>query len=397
MKILHTADWHAGRVLKGQDRTPEIRDALQEVAEVAKQHEVDLILVAGDVYDKKNPSAEAEAAVYEFFLSVGEAGIPSVVIAGNHDRPSRLDAVSGLLGKTQACVVGEAKVAGEGGLFELNVNGELARVAALPFVSERRIVRYADLLGHDPGQWTERYRRGMKLLIDNLTADFTPDAVNLLLLHTTMEGATLTNSEYSFHCGDSYTLSHDLLPERANYVALGHIHKPQPIQNFPEQAGRYAGSLIQLDFGEAGSDKHVYIVEAKAGKPTELLDIHTLKSGKPLKNVRIDVGKDELDKKLHAVADFGGWLKLSIQLDRPRPGLKDRIKQQLPNALAVEFSFPEAEAVQVEKIDADKLDLVAAYRQFYEAQQAKSLDDDLKRLFVELLEERSDEVGAEAA
>ena len=390
MKILHTADWHAGRTLKGQDRTSEIRETLQEIAELAVQENVDLILVAGDVYDKKNPGADAEAAVYEFFLATGEASIPSVVIAGNHDAPSRLDAVSGLLSKTKTHVIGEAKVAGQGGTFEMQIGDEVARIAALPFVSERRIVRYADLLNSDPGQWSERYRNGMKMLIDNLTKTFKNDAVNLLMLHTAMDGATLANSEYSFHCTSGYSLSHDMLPDKANYVALGHIHKPQSIQDFSEQAGRYSGSILQLDFGEAGDDKHVYIVEAKAGMPTQLLMVHTLKSGKPLRNVRIDSAKDELEKKLHSLEEFAGWLKLSITLDKPRPGLKDRIKQQLPNALAVEFTFPEAETELSERVDVDKLNLLESYAKFYEAQRAKPLDDEMRSVFNELLEEHTD-------
>ena len=90
MKILHTADWHAGRVLHGQPRTPEIREVLREIAELARTEAVDLVLVAGDLYDTRNPGAEAEAAVYEFFKTLGDARIPSVVIAGNHDAPGRL-------------------------------------------------------------------------------------------------------------------------------------------------------------------------------------------------------------------------------------------------------------------------------------------------------------------
>ena len=97
MRILHTADWHAGRVLRGVDRTPEIAQALGEILEIAQSERVDLILVAGDLFDTPNPSADAERAVYEFFLRSGQLGIPSVVIAGNHDSPQRLESVAGLL------------------------------------------------------------------------------------------------------------------------------------------------------------------------------------------------------------------------------------------------------------------------------------------------------------
>src|SRR5690554_2982644 len=107
VRILHTADWHAGRTLMGRDRTAEVRAALAELADIARSREVDLVLVAGDVFDNRNPTAEAESAVYDFFGELQAAGIPSVVIAGNHDSPRRLDAVSRLLGSAGAFVVGE--------------------------------------------------------------------------------------------------------------------------------------------------------------------------------------------------------------------------------------------------------------------------------------------------
>jgi len=384
MKILHTADWHAGRVLHGQPRTSEIREALREVAELARTEAVDLVLVAGDLYDTRNPGAEAEAAVYEFFKTLGDAGIPSVVIAGNHDAPGRLDAASGLLGLAGVHVFGEPKVASQGGVFTLNVGGETARVAALPFVSERRIVKVHELLGGDPGGWRESYREGMRKLIGNLSASFRPDAVNLMMLHTTTEGARLAHSEYEFHCTDSYTLHPDLFPEVCNYVALGHIHMPQRVQGLPENAGRYAGSLIQLDFGEQGDAKYVYILEARAGKPTQTLKEHAVQSGKRLK--RVSVARDELDRRLSDL-EWDGWLKLSIKLDRPDPGLKDRLKRDYPNLLVVEQLLPERERAEARGTDQRSLSLVDAYAQFYDDERASALPDDLRDAFSRLYAE----------
>ena len=85
MRVLHTADFHAGRLLRGYDRTPEIHDALTEIAGLAKTERADAVLVSGDLFDTGNPSADAEAAVFDFFLKLRDAGIPGIVIAGNHD------------------------------------------------------------------------------------------------------------------------------------------------------------------------------------------------------------------------------------------------------------------------------------------------------------------------
>jgi exonuclease SbcD len=384
MKILHTADWHAGRVLHGQPRTPEIREALREIAELARTEAVNLVLVAGDLYDTRNPSAEAETAVYEFFKTLGDAGVPSVVIAGNHDAPGRLDAAAGLLGLAGVHVFGEPKVAKQGGVLTLRVGGETARIAALPFVSERRIVKVHELLGGDPGGWRESYREGMRKLIGNLTASFRNDAVNLMLLHTTTEGAKLAHSEYEFHCTDSYTLHPDLFPEACNYVALGHIHMPQRVQGLPENAGRYAGSVIQLDFGEQGDAKYVYILEAKAGKPTQIVKEHAIRAGKRLK--RVSVARDELDRRLSGL-EWDGWLKLSIKLERPDPGLKDRLKRDYPNILVIEQLLPERERPEGRGVDQRSLSLVDAYAQFYDDERAGALPDDLRDAFGRLYAE----------
>ena len=191
MRLLHTADWHAGRVLRGQDRTPEIRQALGEILQIAQSESVDAVLVAGDLFDSANPSADAENAVYEFFLNLGEAGIPSVVIAGNHDSPRRLDSVAGLLERVNVTVLGEVKSSLKAVTLELPA-GKLI-VGGLPFLSERRLVKAADMIDStlDTGLWKQKFREGMAFFMARLEAGFSADAVNVLMLHSTLDGGEL--------------------------------------------------------------------------------------------------------------------------------------------------------------------------------------------------------------
>jgi DNA repair protein SbcD/Mre11 len=380
VKILHTADWHAGRFLHGVDRTPEIREVLREIAEIAQREAVDLILVAGDLFDTRNPGADAEAAVYEFFLTTGRANIPSVVVAGNHDSPSRLEAVKHLLKLANVYIIGNPVVSKQGGTFELHLNGETVRVAALPFVSERRIIKVAELLEADPGQWLEKYQEGMRKLVYNLTESFDSEAVNLLITHLTMDGATLSQSEYSFHCTEAYALKADVFPESLNYVALGHIHKSQRVKDFEEYRGRYSGSILQLDFGEQADTKYVYIVDAQAGKTNDIKEI-ALTGGRRLK--RHNFHYDELERRTPDLQDFGGYIKLALKLDKPRPGLKERIKQAIPNVLAVEFELA-TEELPSDSVDLEKMTLLEAYAQFYQNQKSQVLPDDLRDAFKEL-------------
>ena len=390
-------------------RTSEIREALQELAELACSRAVDLVIVAGDLYDSKNPSAEAEEAVYAFFLKLLEAKIPSVVIAGNHDGFSRFEAARPLLQLTGAHVLGEVRVARQGGAFSLAIAGETVQVAALPFISERRIVRYAHMLDKDAGQWLEHYQQGMRTLINNLSASFSGSSINLLILHAMMENAQLARSEYSFHCSDSYALKPDILPHTANYVALGHVHKAQSIPEFPSGAARYCGSLIQLDFGEEGQAKYAYILEAQPGRPTQMLEEYRIQAGKPLRQLGIDLRDDEnknehdkdsaaalssrLERQLAEVEDFPGYLKLHVKLSSPRPGLRDRIVKRLPNALAVVMDTPRMAEPQEDSPDPRQVELQDAYRQFYLEERGQEPPPRLVEALKELLEQHSIGLG----
>lgn len=382
LRILHTADWHAGRTLMGRDRTPEIRAALQEIAELALQESVDVVLVAGDVFDTRNPGAAAEEAVFEFFERIGRGGIRSVVIAGNHDSPARLDAVASVLNLAGAHVIGNPRPRKAGGTLEFGHHGMPVRVAGLPFVSERRAVGIERLLELDMSEQKRHYRAVMGKLVNNLTEEFASDGVNLLMMHGTMEHARLSASEYRFHSTEDYTLDPGLFPASANYVALGHMHMPQRIENHPEARGRYSGSLIQLDFGEQGDRKYVYLLEARAGRPVELKQRVPIRAGRQLK--RVALTPETLDERLLELADFEGWLKLVLQLAEPRPGLKDRIMSNLPNVISVETELAGETTADHEPVDLDTLDMVEAYRNYWREVRGSDAADSLLSAFSDL-------------
>jgi DNA repair protein SbcD/Mre11 len=383
MRLLHTADWHAGRTLRGIERTSEIRSALQEIRQIAKTEHVDAVLVAGDVFDVPNPSAEAESAVYEFFL---ELGIPSVVIAGNHDSPQRLESVSGLLAKVKAQVLGLVRPDLRAAELELSA-GKLI-VAGVPFLSERRLIKAADLLSApDVGQWRQKYRDGMRFFINHVAKGFRANAVNLLMLHTTLDGGVLSHSEHEFHVSNSYCLDPQSFPSSAQYVALGHLHKPQELGEAPPV--QYSGSVIQLDFGEAGERKRVNLIEVSPGKPAKVQHI-PLSSGKTLYNLRSDLGS--LEHKLDDLRGVVGHVKLTVQLEQPLPGLKDRIYNGVKSwwnpdqlfALEVEVKNREVQEAMAVTQEQSPLE---AYRSFYLERRGQELPLDLEQAFTGLLEE----------
>jgi DNA repair protein SbcD/Mre11 len=388
MRLLHTADWHAGRNLRGLDRTPEIRDALKEILGIAVSEKVDAVLVAGDVFDTPNPSAEAEAAVYDFFLELGAKGIPSVVIAGNHDSAHRLESVAGLLSRVRAHVLGQVRADLQAVRLELEA-GPLV-VAGLPFLSERRLIKAADLLqAPDIGEWRQKYRDGMRFFVNHIAKGFSPDAVNIMMLHTTLEGGVLSGSEFSFHVSNSYCMDPQGFPSSAQYVALGHLHKPQTLSEAP--LVQYSGSIVQLDFGEAGEQKNVNLIEVAPGRPAKVTII-PLSSGKTLRNIRTDT--DGLERRLEELKGFSGHAKITVTLEQPIPGLKDRVMNAIkpwwsPTQLfAIETELKAGELERsLEQTAKHELNPLEAYKSFYNEARQQELPSDLERAFLELLGE----------
>ncbi|AZI42949.1 exonuclease SbcCD subunit D [Deinococcus psychrotolerans] len=381
MRVLHTADFHAGRTLRGYDRTPEIRDALNEIVGLARSEKVDAVLVAGDLFDTVNPPADAEAAIFAFFLALRDAGIPSIVIAGNHDSASRLSGLSGLLGWVGVQVVAQPSHDPRQMIRTVETrSGEKLVVGALPYLSERRLVKAADVMGAEVGLWRQKYREGMKFFLGQLAAGFEAGAVNMLMLHATLDGAVASGSDrgMQFDLTNAYTVSPLQLPAAAQYVALGHVHKPQELGASPLAC--YSGSIIQLDFGEGGEKKQVNLVEVEAGRPAKVHPI-PLVSGKELRTIRADL--ETLDARLSAVKGFDGLLKVVVRAPAGTalPGLKDRVLRQFPNALGVELEAVKDEAT-VQAASREGLSIEQLYERYHQERRGE-LPDALRRVFKE--------------
>ncbi|ACO46586.1 exonuclease SbcCD subunit D [Deinococcus deserti] len=379
MRVLHTADFHAGRNLRGFDRTPEVHEALNEIAALAKSERVDAVLVSGDLFDTGNPSADAEHAVFDFFLRLRDAGVPGVVIAGNHDSAARLDSVTGLLGWVGIQAVAQPTANPVQMVRHVETrSGETLTVGALPYLSERRLVKAADLLGGDTGAWRQKYREGMGFFLRRLGEGFRPGSVNMLMMHATLDGAVPSGSERTiqFDLTNQYTLSGLQLPAGAQYVALGHIHKPQTVSDAPLAC--YPGSVIQLDFGEGGEKKQINLVEVSPGRPAQVHPV-PLASGRELRTVRVDL--ENVEARLEALKDFPGLLKVVVRAPAGTalPGLKDRVLRVAPNTLAVDLDAAQ-EDLLVPDLRREGLSLLDLYERYHQERRGE-LPDDLRAAF----------------
>jgi exonuclease SbcD len=338
MRVVHTADWHVGRLWKNIQRLDETERVLDHLAGYVERERVDLLLVAGDVFDTPNPGAEAERLVYELFRRLGAAGIPAVVIAGNHDSAGRMEAWGTLADLAGVRVVGRLRAASRGGVQEIRTrSGETAVVAALPFAGPAALVLGLELAG-DEGAAKSLYADRFKQAVRHLAGGFRQGCVNLLMVHTQLDGAVLANSERQVHLGEDWAAAPQALPETAQYVALGHIHRLQRVEA-PAPA-EYAGSPLQLDFGEAGQQKTFVVLDVHPGRPARIEHV-AYEGGKELLDLRLTLAElQERRDELRAA----GWLRLTVPLSEPEPELARKVRALLENALVIRPELPQQAA-----------------------------------------------------
>jgi exonuclease SbcD len=356
--------------------------ALDQVAGVAVEAKVDAVLVAGDVFDSPAPPPEAEKLVYDLLARLVSERIPAVLIAGNHDHPRRLGALARLLEGVGVHIRPEVRPAGMGGIVELpsRDGSERARVAVLPFVPERKVVDACQVLGPEHA-WYSEYARRIEQILSFLARDFAPDTVNVVLAHLLISGARVGTGERPLHLGEIYGVNAEQLPAAAQYVALGHLHKPQELLA-PTKAV-YPGSLIELDFGEREQEKRVVIVEARARGQARVESV-PVTAGRRLRDVAGTL------EELRALSRSGddAFLRVKVKVEAPLPGIAEEVRSLLPNALDVSLDYRRLEPAPP---SANRRDVPAGelFAEFYRSKHGADPDPRLRTLFESVYEEAS--------
>jgi DNA repair protein SbcD/Mre11 len=331
MKILHTSDWHVGKVLKGRDRYDEHEAVLRSIIQTARAEDVDLVLIAGDLFETSAPSPTSQGLVMRALLALREDGRHVVAIAGNHDNAGLLDSVyRPVLGELGLHVLGTPKAPDSGGTIRLTTGkGEQARVAAMPFLSQRYAVRAAELLLHENAEHALDYARRVAAIVRTLTEQFTPDSVNIVMAHATLLGGRRGGGERDVQTTFEYEVPSSIFPSSAHYAALGHLHRQQEI---PARCPAfYSGSPLAIDFGEEGNEAGVLIVTATPGIRADARRVAVLGS-RPLTTLR-----GSLDQVIADGEQAGDAYLRVILAEKARAGLGDLVREKLPNALEVQL------------------------------------------------------------
>lgn len=383
MRALHTSDWHVGKRIGRYDRADEYRAVIDEVIDVAAGKNVDIVMHSGDLFDRPVPPIEAMDIAFSGLVALTDGGRrPVVVIAGNHDSAGFFEALAPFLRGQNIHLVGEIKRPDAGAVLDLETPNGRAVVSCFPFLREGRAFHVWDAVDDHYKQYADRLRgisEAYSAYAGELAAS---DAVQFLVAHFLVGGAKVhghgaPRGERALHMGEAYAATAEAIPPGPQYVALGHIHAPQPVPGAKVPA-EYAGSLLELDFGEAGEQKRVVVVDVEPGLPATVSSV-PLTTGR-----RLVRAKGEWQQLVARDDVYDSYLDLTVETAGPDPGLADRAREEFDHLVNVRADYPRAETEANTRLGKTLDEL---YEVFYREQEGVDPPSGLITAFREVMEE----------
>ncbi|MDG1840385.1 MAG: exonuclease SbcCD subunit D [Dehalococcoidia bacterium] len=397
MKILHTSDWHIGKKLGAFDRTPEFRAAINELEEICTGQSIDAVLISGDVWDKGTPTPGLLDIGIDAMRQLSDDGNRAIiVIAGNHDSAPFFDVISKILKPFNIHFVGYVKPPSDGGIIRIECAGGKLAVGCIPFLRKGHVVDLMGDLSKSYGAYQETLRNIFETFARELSKDQADGAVTMLMSHTTVNGASIGGGEWSLHTGQDYAIEATSFPSTVQYVAMGHIHKPQKIAGSSVPA-EYAGTLLPLDFGERNDEKRVVVVEAVPGAPARLESIPLkVAQRRPLRRLTGSLEtimreyKEELVTLNHKYPDVdsesGPYFDIVVETDGPDTSLSDRIHQELGSVVKIQAKYQSEINTAVSKLDQSDEE---SYKDYYRVENGVEPNADLLDGFRQIAETAS--------
>lgn len=407
MKILHTADWHLGKRLQEYSRIEEQKEVLDEIIAIADREAIDLVLLAGDIFDSFNPSHEAVELLFKTLRRLSNNGKrPIIAISGNHDSTQFVEAPDPLaremgiffysrydsvipLGKFEN---GIEVLQSESGFVELSLSGHdfPIRIILAPYANETLLKTY---LGEE-----DREQQFRTLLADkwqdlaNQYCD--PSGINLFIGHFffTQEGEPLQQEPESerpiLHIGGTQALFTADIPSQIQYAALGHLHRYQAVSKEPFPVV-YSSSPLAYSFSEADQQKQVVVIELTPGAKPSYSPIG-LKKGKPLfrktfSNLQNCV--EWLENNPECYVELTYETESSIDADTRKAIMKAHhgILSLIPK-----INNPESVVnLGIKSEDLEK-DMGSLFSQYYESQKGLQPNEELLQIFKEIISHTDD-------
>ena len=373
MKVMHTSDLHIGRVLLEESLLADQQHILDEIIRVAREEKTEVLMISGDIYDKSIPSAEAVRLFNDFLVKLSQLECEVLMIRGNHDSADRLNFGSQLFDRLNIHIVCE-------------YDGHISRFSKgnvefylLPFIKPFHLKGY---LSEEEYAGIRSSNDMMKAVLERETID--ENKVNILMMHRFVKAGDkmpeLSESESQTFVGTLDPVDSSLL-DKFDYVALGHIHKPQIIKR---DTVRYCGTPMKYSFSEANNENGVVIYD------TDSHETRTVRL-KPLREMRnIKVTYEEAMN----LPDSDDLLRIELQDEPLVSSPLDNLKRKFPNLLSL---VPLRHQQQSKGIFARRTEISARdtpetlFAEFFELQAGRKLNENEEKYFRSIMEELREE------
>ena len=408
LKIIHTADWHLGQSFFGYDRQPEHTAFLKWLAETVADRQIDVLLIAGDVFDVANPSASAQRQFYHFLkeINLANPGLQVVVVAGNHDSAARLEAPNPLLEELGIAVVGVVK-RNESGEIDFNSlllplrhrDGSVqAYCMAVPFLRQGD---YPPTDQKDQNTYVAGVERMYRGLYEFAMEKAGTELPLVAMGHLHVLGVELSDDDRSERVimGGLESVTSDSFPRELAYTALGHIHKAQKVGGREEV--RYSGSPLPMSFSETNYRHQVVLVTLDGRTPASIEPLIIPQTVALMRVPKVPVPPAQVLEALRALPDkaetdsacaLAPFLEVRVLLTEPAPGFRNEVEEVLANKfvrlVSIVPSYPKQAGNTEERVlsihDLQQIDPLDMIKRTYESKYANALPESLERLFREV-------------
>ena len=372
MIFLHTSDWHLGATGGERDLWDDQKYFIDAICSIVREKRVDAVLLAGDVYDRSVPAASA-IGLYDYAMNrlCGELGVKVLAIAGNHDSAERLASCAGLLDKAGLYLQGAAQR--EPRVVEFADS----QVFFLPWMTEEKIKSLYPEERDGITGLTEAYR----VAVNHMREKFIPGKHHLLLSHAFITNAETSTSDRAAEIGFATQVPASVF-EGFDYVALGHIHKPQQVNPFI----RYSGSPMAYSFGkEERQEKSVTLIDT-AAMTQEVVPLPLLHRWTTLTDCYEALLAGEYPEEIRE-----GYVRLNVTDTAVGLDMLSRLRQVYPNALVVAGKTYDGEdttiTLTMEQLEQMESDPAEVFKSFCREEMGQEATDHFLQLFAQAVEE----------
>ena len=373
MKIIHLADLHIGKRVNEFSMIDDQKYILNQILEIIDKEKPDAVIIAGDVYDKQVPSIEAVELLDSFISDISKRKTTTFIISGNHDSAERLAFGSSLMamGKIYISPVYNGKIS----KYTLKNDFGSANFYLLPFVKPNHVKRFF------PDEKIESYTDAIRVVVDNLKLD--TSEINILIAHQFVTGASRTESE-EISVGGLDNVDASVFDD-FDYVALGHIHRPQKIGT---ERIRYCGTPLKYSFSEVNDAKSVSIIEINSKEDFNLRTIPLI----PKRDMRKIRGTYEelITKTSYENTNTDDYIHVTLTDEFNVVDAIQKLRVIYKNIMKLEYDnmrTRESRKINLDDMVIENKNPLEIFSEFYKLQNNKEMNDEQKEIIKKIMEE----------